>query len=293
MRGESIDVPRNDVAEFKGNFPSLSSGFDAKDIFNADETALYYNALPDRTLSWKSIPVSGTKKMKDRVTLLLGGSMLGEKLNPLVIGRYHSPRCLKGLDRTSLPCSYKDSRNAWMNSNIFRQWLSELNEKMARQRRKILLLVDNAACHRNAGELSNIEIVFLPPNCTSILQPMDQGVIWSFKCHFRRKLLEFVISSVENGAEISKQKISILEAMHFAKRAWAEVHPDVIKNAFRKADLAPRGEGDLCLSPEITCDLIPNFSQYVKIDENLFQEEYNGVDVDDDEVRSNFSVIES
>jgi hypothetical protein len=39
-----------------------------------------------------------------------------------------------------------------------------------------LLLIDNCSAHKNVPRhIENIKVVFLPPNCTSILQPLDQG----------------------------------------------------------------------------------------------------------------------
>jgi hypothetical protein len=47
--------------------------------------------------------------------------------------------------------------------------------------KKILLLADNCPAHPVLEKL-----VFLPANTTSMLQPMDQGVIRSLKCHYRK-----------------------------------------------------------------------------------------------------------
>jgi hypothetical protein len=40
--------------------------YDAKDIYNMDETGLYWKAMPDRTLSFKAV-ISG-KRAKSRIT---------------------------------------------------------------------------------------------------------------------------------------------------------------------------------------------------------------------------------
>jgi hypothetical protein len=54
---------------------------------------------------------------------------------------------------------------------------------------KVLLLIDNAPGHPEnlMFDHPNFEIVFLPPNTSSLLQPLDQGVIAAFKpCYVRR-----------------------------------------------------------------------------------------------------------
>lgn len=52
-----------------------------------------------------------------------------------------------------------------------------------KKRKHILLLLDNASTHQleDNEQLSNIKLHFLPPNTTAHLQPLDQGIIYSFK----------------------------------------------------------------------------------------------------------------
>ena len=51
-----------------------------------------------------------------------------------------------------------------MISEIFQTVLSHLNRRLARQRRNILLLMDDATCHPEdmGDKLSHIKVVFLP-----------------------------------------------------------------------------------------------------------------------------------
>ena len=82
-----------------------------------------------------------------------------------------------------------------------------MNEKFANEKRKCLLLLDNAPVHPNIFDLSNIELLFLPKNSTSKSQPLDQGVIRLFKRYFfcrsfksiyRKYLLREIFFEVEN-----------------------------------------------------------------------------------------------
>jgi hypothetical protein len=48
-------------------------------------------------------------------------------------------------------------------------------------------------------ELSNMTLVFLPPNVTSVVQPLDQGIIASFKIQYKKKLLCWVLSQYDDA----------------------------------------------------------------------------------------------
>jgi hypothetical protein len=54
------------------------------------------------------------------------------------------------------------------------------NAKMKMENRNVILFLDNATCHPKVT-LSNVKIAWLPANATHVLQPMDMGVIYTFK----------------------------------------------------------------------------------------------------------------
>ena len=71
-----------------------------------------------------------------------------------------------------------------MLATLFQEWLHDFDLKVSRKygNQPVLLLLDNCPSHITEGlTLSNTEVLFLPPNTTSTLQPIDAGVIMSFK----------------------------------------------------------------------------------------------------------------
>ena len=161
--------------------PEIVKGCELKDIWNADETGLFWRALPDKSLSVKKGRCKGGKYAKQGITVLLIVNALGEKEPPIIIGRSLKPRCFKNVKDKSQPCGfyYYANKKACMDSELMEEILRTLNRKCAAEYRKILLFIDNAPSHPEyfIDCLSYVKIVFLSKNTTSKLQPLDAGII--------------------------------------------------------------------------------------------------------------------
>ena len=107
ISGESAVVDTEIVDDWTQNkLANLIQNYKPCDIFNADETGLFYKLLPSRTLQMKGETCHGGNKSKDRLTIMVTAKMDGtEKLKLLVIGKFQNPRCFKGIK--SLPVTYK------------------------------------------------------------------------------------------------------------------------------------------------------------------------------------------
>jgi hypothetical protein len=221
--------------------PTLLENYAPSDIYNADETGLYYRATPDGHLCYSYASVSGSKKSMDRFTVLCCTNMDGsDKLRLLVIGKSKKPRCFSGINVDKLPVLYKSNKNAWMTAAIFEEWLRVWDKILRLSGRSILLLVDNCSAHPKL-DLSNIRLEFLPPNTTSIIQPLDQGVIRNLKLHYRSELVKLTLNHLESGdilpsasATSVSSKVTILEAIQLVAKSWKDVKPETIANCFRK-----------------------------------------------------------
>jgi len=232
--GESADVPEEVCDSWMQKIPEILKEFSPQNIFNADETGLFFKCLPTKTLAFKGDKCFGGKKSKQRITVLLCTNMTGEeKLKMLVIGKSKSPRCFKGVK--SLEVKYDFNKKSWMTSEIFDRWLKALDKQMRQQRRKIALLIDNCPAHsKDCGEkLKNVKVIFFPPNCTSKLQPLDLGIIKNLKMHYRERILKEMISAIEKNETF--QNIDLRKAIAELYKVWKfDVTAKTIRNCFKK-----------------------------------------------------------
>ncbi len=115
------------------------------------------------------------------------------KLPLVFIHKSTNPRCFKNLDKKDLPLHYYAQKSSWMDSTIFKKWFHEkfvpLCRKALREKGLAFLVLDNAPSHPDVQSISSedgqIKCLYLPPNTTSLIQPMDQGVLEALKRHYK------------------------------------------------------------------------------------------------------------
>ncbi|UYV61811.1 TIGD4 [Cordylochernes scorpioides] len=233
--GESADVNRETMTNWLTDvMPNIISNYACKDIFNADETGLFWRLLPDKTLHFKGETCTGGKASKERITILLCCNMDGsEKMQPLVIGKAKQPRCFRGIKH--LPVQYEANQKAWMTGLLFESWVRHIDKKMAGQHRQIILLLDNCGAHPpDMQGLTNTRIAFLPPNTTSMLQPCDQGIIRNFKMIYRTRLMRKYLTAYDAGTALT---INLKQAVDIISVAWNDVLPATISNCWHHSGI--------------------------------------------------------
>ena len=207
--------------------------FRPEDSYNADETGLFYRATPNGSLVYQYEELSGSKKAMDCVTVLCCSNMLKpDKRKLLVIRKSVKLRCFKGLRIDSLPVQYYANKNAWMTSVLFEKWLTDWENELKLKSNNILLILDNCAAYPNLYCLTNIQLQFLPPNTTALIQPMNMGIIKNLKSMYRGKVVCHILAEIEGNvltssatAQEISSAVNLLQAVQFIADSWRAVSP--------------------------------------------------------------------
>ena len=178
-----------------------------------DETGVFFRVLPERGLVEKKNKAKGGKRSKLRMTAAFFVSGNGGKVcDPVIIWRSKNPRCFRrivGPKKTPKNVQYYHDPKSWMQTSIMEDVLKKLNSKLIKEKRNVILFLDNATCHPVTLDalVSNITVRFLPKNTTSKLQMLDAGIIRCFKAKYRKKLVSYIVSRINAGksaTEITK-----------------------------------------------------------------------------------------
>ena len=118
--------------------------------------------------------------------------------------------------------AYFSDPKSWMQITIMENGLQKFNSQVISEKRKVILFLGNATAHSEAlvGKYSKIKVVFLSMNTTSRLQPLDAGIIQSFKVKYRKQFMRCVFARINNdlhaskiakaGNEVAVEKIALL-----------------------------------------------------------------------------------
>ncbi|CAK9820080.1 Tigger transposable element-derived protein 1 [Anthophora quadrimaculata] len=172
-------------------------------------------------------------------------------LKPLIINKALHPHALKSINLAKYPVHFVANKKAWVTSAVFATlfndcFVPEVEKYMAEMGLpfKVLLIVDNAPGHP-CLEHPNVQIVFLPPNTTSLIQPLDQGTIANSRKHYVKLTFNYILKILENdevGLTEVWKKFSILDCInhttaaigqikqHTLNSCWKEIWPECVIN---------------------------------------------------------------
>ncbi|XP_064421719.1 jerky protein homolog-like [Latimeria chalumnae] len=200
-------------------------GFTEEQVYNADESSLYFKMLPDTTLAAKNDEKKSEGFKQDK-------------------NRSRQPHCFHHTNMKSLPIEYKNSKKAWMTGDVFKDWFFKSSVPSVRCHLRFkrlpevaVLLLDNCPAHPPAESLKtsdgNIKVFYLPKNTTSKIQPLDQGIIVNFKKAYRKELVKELVAS-DNTITNHLKKYSLKDTMYLADKSWKSITRSCIENCWMK-----------------------------------------------------------
>jgi hypothetical protein len=114
-----------------------------------------------------------------------------------------------------------------------------------------------------------VKFAWFPVNATSVLQPMDMGVIYTFKLNYRRFLCSFFISNVDeaDSSYALERSVSVLDAVNWIGLAVKQIKAETVKKCLLKLGLGENvadnleeaseniaAISNLCQGKELSCD---------------------------------------
>lgn len=247
--GEKASADHEPAENYIDEFAKIISdeNFSPEQIYNADETALYWCYVPRKTLAMADERVpTDYKDAKQRLTVLGCANAAGtHKIKLAVIGKSLYPKCLKGV--CNLPVHYYANKRASVTREIFADWFNKHFVPAARahckqagleDNCKILLFLDHSSAHPPPELLvkSNVFGIYLPQNVTSVIQPCDQGILRSMKSKYKHFFLNSMLASVNRGLKIQDflKEFSLKDAIYAVANAWNDIDKSTLKNAWHR-----------------------------------------------------------
>lgn len=242
--------------------------YSPNDIFNVNETGLFFDCLPDQVHVFDGQSCAGGEHSDRRITVVLAANVSGtEKLKLMVVGKPAKPPA----DDQPLPVMYESNGKSWMTAEIFNKWLRAIDEQMVAAKRNILIFVDNFPAHSVKIPLLAVKIEFLPPDTLSKQQPLDRAIITNFKIFYRHEIVRKIVSRIEDDR--NEPFVDLQQAIEMCDRAWRSVRPGTILNCFRETELS---NAHVIAEPVDWCRV----KDYLKIDKNDTFDAFVNVDFD-------------
>ena len=138
------------------------------------------------------------------------------------------------------------NKKAWMTKNVFLDVIRDFSERMHEKYpgEKIALLMDNCSSHLvDFSQFLNLEIIFLPPNTTAYLQPLDQGYFHQVKANIIRWQREFIV--------LNEQKPTIKQKIEEFIDVACRIKPEVITKYWRMAGLLTEDDPESIFTNEL------------------------------------------
>jgi hypothetical protein len=214
-----------------------ASAYMGAQICNFDETNVDFDPACMTTLcklgeKAVSLRINGHS---GRCTVMLGCTASGFKFPPFVI--------CKGVRNGQIHCGcyqnifaesnvYTVQPSGWMDGEAFQEWVHRVITPYAwLQESNVYMALDHFSVHMQYNNTTalqqiGIEVEFIPPGYTSVLQVLDKGVLKPVKQYLREESMVFMLCNPE-GTKPTREDIVL-----WIRKSWEQIQPTTLLNTW-------------------------------------------------------------
>ncbi|KAL3967274.1 NLR family CARD domain-containing protein 3 [Sarotherodon galilaeus] len=219
--GEAASSDQEAAEEFLKKFEEFinQEGYIPQQVFNCDETGLFWKKMP-----WRTYITS----MKDRLTLALCANASGDsKVKPLLVYHSENPRAFKQhkILKERLEVMWRSNPTAWVTRQFFVEWVNLVFAPAVKKfleendlPMKCLLIIDNAPAHPSTSWRSSLISNFKK----------------LYTKHMFKQCSDITESTQLTLREFWKNHFDIVAYLKFISLAWREVSRRTLNSAWRK-----------------------------------------------------------
>ena len=208
-----------------------------ENIFNMDETGVYFDMSPDYTidkLGTKTVSIVSNSCSKQRFTCVLTIRGDGSRLKPMILFKgKNSPK------RIIIPSNIQSvdaQLNAWMDTKFMLQYV----ESLPCSDEPKLLIMDAFAVHKKAEVLEklmekNFHVVFVPAGFTDLLQPLDVAIMRPFKSAMREYFCQWSYTQEKVKGRLPIPSKNLL--VQWVESSFWNISSTIIENSFPSAEI--------------------------------------------------------
>ena len=230
-------------------------------VINWDQTGMHYVPVSSWTMAKegsKRVEICGIDD-KRQIKAVFGCTISGEFLPVQLIYQGKTDKCHPSF-RFPSDWNITHSPNHWSNEDTMKDYIAKIFVPyITKKKEELKLPCDHRAlviydkfkgqCTPAILELleqNNIDIVFVPANCTDRLQPLDVSVNKAAKNFMRdqfqrwyaEQIQQQVHDNVKTPVDLRLSIVKPLSARWFVQLSdYLKAHPDIIKNGFKGAGI--------------------------------------------------------
>ena len=256
--------------------------FDDNLIINMDETPVYFDLVPGKTVNEKgakSVLIRRTGNEKRHFTVVLAVSANGHVLPPMII--FKGKRALK----FDFPKDWivTVQEKGWMDGELMLRWIRDIYLKFTKKDRSLLVL-DSFRGHltdsvKKTLRKGNTVMAVISGGCTSKLQPLDVSINKPLMSELRRSWTGYIRDASKVGRDTgervkSASKETVVNWIESAVNSLIE-RPDMVRKSFKACGISNNLNG--CEDSEIRVD--PPVPDFVDSDDEEY--EFDGFEPSD------------